>query len=300
MTSHTTSSANLGLIGCGLMGHGIAKNLLLAGHRVTILDHPGNQPCGDLAAQGAGFSKNLSDVTHAKDAVFIVLPGSPEVEAVVLGEGGLLQHLETGTLVIDATTAEPEQTLKIAAAVRAQGCAYVDAPMTRTPKEAETGQLNVLLGGADGDVAKARSYIDAYAENIYHGGAVSAGHRLKLLHNFVSIGQAVVISEAVAAADKGGVDLGVLTEVLATGGAGGVALERLRPYIEQGDSSSFRFAIRNAAKDLDYYTRMAAALDAHAEAAQAVRRVLISALEQSSADAVMPQLIDILGDKNTT
>jgi len=120
------------------------------------------------------------------------------------------------------------------------------------------------------------------------------------LDNFVSIGQAVVISGAVAAADKGGVDLGVLTEVLATGGAGGVALERLRPYIEQRDSSSFRFAIRNSAKDLDYYTRMAAALDAHHEAAQAVRHVLTSALEHSTADAVMPQLIDILGDKPAT
>lgn len=76
-----------------------------------------------------------------------------------------------------------------------------------------------------------------------------------------------------------------------------MALERLRPYIEQSDSSAFRFAIRNAAKDLDYYTRMAAALDAHAETAQAVRHVLTSALEHSTADAVMPQLIDILGDK---
>jgi len=289
--------ANLGLIGCGLMGHGIAKNLLRAGHRVTILDHPGNQPCDDLAAQGAGFSSELGDICHAKDAVFLILPGSPEVEAVVLGEGGVLQHLESGTLVIDATTAEPEHTLKIAAAVRAHGCGYVDAPMTRTPKEAETGHLNVLMGGTDADVAKARGYIDAYAENIYHGGEASAGHRLKLLHNFVSLGQAVVISEAVAAADKGGVDLAVLTEVLASGGAGGVALERLRPFIEQHDSSAFRFAIRNAAKDLDYYTRMADALDAHHEAAQAVRHVLTSALEQSSIDAVMPQLIDILGDK---
>ncbi|HEY9079522.1 NAD(P)-dependent oxidoreductase [Magnetovibrio sp.] len=297
MTSHPTPSGNLGLIGCGLMGHGIAKNLLRAGHAVTILDHPGNQPCDDLAALGAGFSTDLGDITRAKDAVLVVLPGSPEVETVVLGDGGLLQHLERGTLLIDATTAEPEETLKIAAAVQAHGCAYVDAPMTRTPKEAEEGRLNVLLGGAHSDVARARVYIEAYAENIYHGGGVSAGHRLKLLHNFVSLGQAVVVSEAVAAADKGGVDLNVLTEVLATGGAGGVALERLRPYIEQRDTSSFRFAIRNAAKDLDYYTRMAVALDAQHEAAQAVHHVLTRALERAGVEAVMPQLIDILGDK---
>jgi len=289
-----TTHRNIGLVGCGLMGHGISKNLLLAGHALTILDHPGNQPCDDLAAQGAGFSTGWGELTHAKDAVILVLPGSPEVEAAVLGLDGLLAHLEPGTLIIDATTAEPEHTLKIAAAIEARGCSYVDAPMTRTPKEAEEGRLNVLLGGTDADVTRARPIIEAYAENIYHGGAVSAGHRLKLLHNFVSLGQAVIVSEAVAAADKGGVDLSVLSEVLATGGAGGVALDRLRPYIENKDVSSFRFAIKNAAKDLDYYTRMTDALNAQSQAAMAVRHVLTTALEYAEHDPVMPELIDIL------
>ena len=292
-----TSPGNLGLIGCGLMGHGIAKNLLKAGHAVTVLDHPGNQPCEDLAALGGTFSTELHDVCHGKDAVFMVLPGSPAVEAVVMGEDGLLKHLKAGTLVIDATSAEPEHTVKIAAAIQAQGCVYVDAPMTRTPKEAEEGRLNVLMGGSEQDVARARVFIEAYAENIYHGGGVSAGHRLKLLHNFVSIGQSVIVAEATAAATKGGVDVSVLAEVLATGGAGGVALDRLRPYIENQDTSSFRFSVRNAAKDLDYYTRMAAAIEARSETAVAVHAVLTSALDSSDIEPVMPQLIDILGGK---
>lgn len=292
-----STTGNLGLIGCGLMGHGIAKNLLAAGHALTIFDHPGNQPSDDLAALGGGFSTDLHEICHAKDALIMVLPGSPQVEAVVLGTEGIIKHLEPGTLVIDATSAEPEHTLKIAAAIEAHDCVYVDAPMTRTPKEAEEGRLNVLLGGTNDNVARARTFITAYAENIYHGGGVSAGHRLKLLHNFVSIGQAVIVAEAVAAADKGGVDLSVLSEVLATGGAGGVALDRLRPYIENQDSSSFKFAIQNAAKDLDYYTRMAEALSAKHEAAMAVRHVLTSALEGVDHDPVMPELIDILGGK---
>jgi 3-hydroxyisobutyrate dehydrogenase len=294
-----TAPANLGLIGCGLMGHGIAKNLLNAGHTLTILDHPGNQPCDDLRDRGAQVCASLTDVTQAKHAVFLVLPGSPEVEAVVMGESGLLTHLEPDTLIIDATTAKPESTLKIATAIQATGCAYVDAPMTRTPKEAEEGRLNVLLGGADKDVARATALIQAYGENIYHGGGVSAGHRLKLLHNFVSIGQAVVIAEAIAAATKGHVDLGVLTEVLATGGAGGVALERLRPYIENQDSSSFQFAIQNAAKDIEYYTAMAKALNAEHQTAQGIQHALNTALERSKATThtpVMPELIDIIGE----
>jgi 3-hydroxyisobutyrate dehydrogenase len=285
---------NIGLIGCGLMGHGIAKNLLMAGHTLTILDHPGNRPTDDLAAMGAELSPDLAHVAQAKDALLLVLPGSPEVEAVVLSAGGLLEHLEEGQLVIDATSAEPEETLKISAAVCAQGCAFVDAPMTRTPKEAEDGRLNVLMGGSEADVSRARPIIEAYAENIYHGGDVSAGHRLKLLHNFVSIGQAVIIAEAMAAAMRGNVDAGVLTEVLATGGAGGVALERLRPYIEHGDTTSFQFAVKNATKDLGYYTAMAEALGAKHMAASAVHHVLVDALSSGGEDRVMPELIDIL------
>jgi len=293
-TPHASQHASLsiGLIGCGLMGHGIAKNLLLAGHALMILDHPGNQPTDDLVALGAGFSPDLADIAKAKYAVILVLPGSPEVAAVV--QGGLLDVLEEGTLVLDATSAEPEETLKIAAGVQTRGCAYVDAPMTRTPKEAEEGRLNVLLGGGDADVARARPIVQAYAENIYHGGGVSAGHRLKLLHNFVSLGQAVIVAEAVAAATAGGVDTGVLAEVLSSGGAGGVALERLRPYIESGDTGAFRFAIRNAAKDLGYYAAMAEAVGARHESADAVRRVLAEALAQGGDDKVMPELIDIL------
>ena len=289
-----TTPSNLAIIGCGLMGHGIAKNLLLAGHSVSVFDHPGNQPCDDLSAMGAELIGDMATLVHARDAVFLVLPGSPQVDAVVLGAGGLLNCLEPGTLVIDATSAEPEETLKIAAAVQAHGCFYVDAPMTRTPKEAEEGRLNVLLGGSDEDVARAQAIIDAYAENMYHGGPVSAGHRLKLLHNFVSLGQAVIVAEAMAAAKMGGVDTGVLTDVLASGGAGGVALERLRPYIESGDTSAFKFSVANAAKDLGYYTAMAEAMGANHGAADAVRHVLSSALSTGGEESVMPELIDIL------
>lgn len=242
-----TSPRNIALIGCGLMGHGIAKNLLGAGHRLSILDHPGNQACDDLIALGAEMVGALKPLVQDQEAVFLVLPGSNEVEHVI---GDVLAHLSAGTLIIDATSAEPARTLDVAAAVQQHGCTYVDAPMTRTPKEAEEGRLNVLLGGADEDVARAKVLIEAYAENTYHGGPVSAGHQLKLLHNFVSLGQAVVIAEAMAAANTGGVDKSVLAEVLSSGGAGGVALERLRPFVVTGDTSAFQFAIQNAAKDL--------------------------------------------------
>ncbi|MFC1673329.1 NAD(P)-dependent oxidoreductase [Pseudomonadota bacterium] len=288
-----TSPRNIALIGCGLMGHGIAKNLCRAGHRVSILDHPGNQPCDDLVALGAEMVSELKLLVQGRDAVFLVLPGSNEVESVV---PDVLANISAGTQVIDATSAEPERTLKVAASVEEHGCSYVDAPMTRTPKEAEEGRLNVLLGGADDDVTRAKVMIEAYAENIYHGGPISAGHRLKLLHNFVSLGQAVVIAEAMAAANTGGVDTCVLTEVLASGGAGGVALERLRPFIETGDTSAFRFAIHNAAKDLGYYTAMAEAIGSGHATADAVSQVLNDALVKGGPEKVMPELIDILGD----
>ncbi|MBF0251463.1 MAG: NAD(P)-dependent oxidoreductase [Alphaproteobacteria bacterium] len=286
---------NIALIGCGLMGHGIALNLLRAGHRVSILNHPGNQPTDDLAPLGADLVDGVARLVTGKDAVFLVLPGSPEVEAVVMGRDGVLAHAQGGLLIVDATTAEPTSTERVAAAARAKGCAYVDAPMTRTPREAEAGRLNVLVGGAATDVERARPLIQCYAEHIHHGGGVGAGHRLKLLHNFASIGHAVILAESFAAARRGGVDLNVLAEVLASGGAGGAALDRLRPFVERGDSSAFRFAVKNAAKDMDYYARMTADLDAGAAAAAGVRNALTQALATAHPDAVMPELVDIFG-----
>lgn len=288
----------LAFIGVGFMGHGMAKNLMKKGHSLTLLDHPGNQPVDDLIAMGAEKAAVMQDTIAGADVVFLCVTGSPQVEAIMYGEDGILAHLKQGAIIIDGTTADPGSTLKIAQAVQAKGGRYVDAPMTRTPKEAEEGRLNVLVGGDDETIAMVRPLLEAYGENIYIGGPVGSGHQMKLLHNYISLGTSAMLSEAYCVAGKAGVDKSVLTQVLATGGGQSVVLNRMIPFVESGDDSGFQFTLINACKDLRYFTHMAEDQMVSVPIAESMHQTYITASNVGGEEKLIPELIDILGGIN--
>lgn len=283
----------VGMIGIGLMGHGIARNLAPR-YPLTLLAHPGNQPLDELLAAGARVAHSPREVAAAADALILCVTGSPQVEAVLLGENGALQGLKAGAVVIDCSTAIPSSTDKVAQAVHAAGGRFLDAPMTRTPKEAHEGRLNLLVGGDKAVFDACRPLLAAFAEHITHCGPVGAGHRMKLLHNYVSLGFITLLAEAAACADRAGVAPDVFADVLAKGGGGGAALDRLRPYITARDASGIRFSIANAHKDLGYYTAMAQESGAARRLAEATHASLAQALADSAPGAMLPELVTLL------
>jgi len=287
--------STIGLIGVGLMGHGIASNIVKHGHALTVLEHPGNQPLDTLKAAGATTQSRACDLARSVDVIIVCVTGSPQVEAVLLGSDGVLAGLRPGTVVIDCSTAVPASTERMAQAVHAAGGRFLDAPMTRTPKEAAEGRLNLLVGGDPALFADCRSLLACFAENITHVGPVGAGHRMKLLHNYVSLGFIALLSEAAACAQRAGVASDVFVDVLAKGGGGGIALERLKPYLLARDTAGLRFSIANARKDLDYYNAMAADAGAHKDIAAAVLATLEGALAAGGSEALVPELVAILG-----
>ena len=284
---------NIGMIGIGMMGHGIASNIARHGYPLAVLEHPGNQPLDALKAAGARSFTRAADLAAQSDIVILVLTGSPQVEAVLTGEGGVLQGLRPGSIVIDCSTAIPASTLRMAEAVQAAGSRFLDTPMTRTPKEAAEGRLNLLVGGDAALLEECRPLLSCFAENILHAGPVGAGHGMKLLHNFVSLGTVALIAEAAACAGQHGVAPEMFVEILAKGGGGGVALERLRPYLTAKDTSSLRFSIANASKDLGYYNTMAGDAGAHRDIAAAVLHTLQHA-QGLAPEALVPELADLL------
>lgn len=285
---------NIGMVGIGLMGHGIASNLVRHGHALGVLEHAGNQPLDSLIAAGAQTFTSAAALAARSDLVILVLTGSPQVEAVLTGEGGVLQGLQPGSVVIDCSTAIPSSTLRMAEAVRAAGSRFLDCPMTRTPKEAAEGRLNLLVGGEAEVLDLCRPVLQCFAENITHVGPVGAGHGMKLLHNYVSLGMATLLAEAAACAGKSGVAPDVFVDVLAKGGGGGTALERLKPFLLAGDPNGLRFSIANARKDLDYYNAMAADADAQRAIAGAVLATLDGALAKAAPGALLPEIAAIL------
>lgn len=287
-----------GLIGAGLMGHGIARNILKGGFPLAYLAHPGNQPSADLVELGAVEIPGLDDLVARSDVVFLCVTGSPQVEAVVLGDSGVAAAIRPGQIVVDLSTVEPATTARVHEAIKAKDAQYLDIPMTRTPKEAEAGRLNLLAGGDTATLEVLRPILSCFAENIYHAGPVGAGHALKLLHNFVSLGNCALLAEAVACAQRTDVDMETFLEVLRTGGGDSVALKRLTPYISDGDEAGFLFTLGNCSKDMTYYTDMAESLGSPIGGASAIRD-LYKRLSETGGDSLpVPRMIDLLGSRD--
>lgn len=290
----------IGMVGIGLMGHGIARNLAKHGYPLTVLEHAGNQPLDKLKAAGVATATTAAALAAGADIIILCVTGSPEVEVVLMGEGGVLQGLRAGAVVIDCSTAVPSSTERVAQAVRAAGGRFVDAPMTRTAKEAHDGRLNLLVGAEPALFEEIKPVLACFAENITLAGPTGAGHRMKLLHNSVSLGFIALLAEAAACAERAGIAPEVLVDVLGKGGGGGVALERLKPYLLARDASGLKFAMGNAQKDLGYYTQMARDTQAVHTIADAVHGTYAAAVAQAGPQTVVPELVTLLAQRTPT
>jgi len=286
----------IGMIGIGLMGHGIASNILRHGYTLSVLEHPGNQPLDELKKAGARPHRSAAALAADSEVVILCVTGSPQVEAVILAEDGLLKGIRPGMVVIDCSTALPSSTERVARAVQEAGGRFLDAPMTRTPKEAAEGRLNLLVGGDAELFDEVHPLLSAFAENITHVGPVGSGHRMKLLHNYVSLGSVALLAEAAACALRAGIAPEAFIEVLAKGGGGGKALERITPYLLARDGSGLKFAMANAQKDLSYYNSMAE----HAGAVRDIGQAVLDTFTKAAAigpDRLVPELVSILAPK---
>ena len=284
----------IGLIGVGLMGHGIGSNIVGKGWPLSYLRHPGNQPTQDIDAAGAKGVDSVVELAAESDIMVLCVTGSPQVEDILIGSGQLLQALRPGMIIIDCSTANPISTVELAAKVEEKGGHFIDAAMTRTPKEAAEGRLNLLVGGTPELIEQVKPLLSAFAENIFEAGPVSTGHQLKLLHNFVSLGSMTLIAEAAACAAKGGVSMDALVDCLAKGGGSGAALERLRPFILEADNSALRFSIANAAKDLSYYRQYADDMKSAHKVADSVSDTLNRLVDQGHGSAYVPEQVWLL------
>ncbi|GAB2464598.1 NAD(P)-dependent oxidoreductase [Comamonas humi] len=284
----------VGLIGVGLMGHGIARNVARKGFSLQVLEHPGNQPLDELLSLGAQTCRTPAELAARCDVIILCVTGSPQVEAVLTGGDGVLRQLRPGAIVVDCSTSVPASTERMAQAVQAAGGRFIDAPMTRTAQQAHDGTLNLLVGGDAAVLDAVRPVLASFTETLTHVGPIGAGHRMKLLHNFVSVGSMALLAEATACARGTGMDMQVFHDVLAGGGGAGVALQRLSSFILRDDPSGIAFSVANAAKDLGYYSTMAHDAQATSRIADAAAANLQSQVDAGHGAAMLPELIRLL------
>jgi 3-hydroxyisobutyrate dehydrogenase-like beta-hydroxyacid dehydrogenase len=282
----------IGFIGVGLMGHGIARNLLAKGHPLRFLVHRNRSNIQDLLDAGATEATTVAGLAGEADIVFLCVTGTPQVETNVYGAGGLLASCRRGTMVVDTSTAEPDSTLRIRDDFAAKGVEFVDAPLARTPREAEAGKLNTMVGATPETFARLKPVLETFCENVIHAGPPGAGHKIKLINNFLALGNACLIAEALAAAAKVGLDLDVLYRLVSAGGANSNMFQMMVPKALEGDFTGLLFALDNARKDLRYYTHMTESAPVASPIADTIHQTLLVASQLGFGDRFVPSLIE--------
>lgn len=285
------SATTIGFIGLGMMGHGMAINLLRKGYGLRFMAHRNRDNLADLLAAGAVEVHSRAELARDATAVIVCVTGSPQVEQIVFGEGGLLDAAEAGLIVIDCSTAEPASTTRIREAFAQRGAVYIDAPLARTPKEAEEGRLNTMVGAHAEDFEKVRPIMAAFCENVIHVGPPGHGHVLKLINNMLAMTTAAAIAEAMATAAKSGLSLQKLFEVVSAGGVNSGIFQMMVGKALQGDLTGLKFAIANGQKDLRYYTHLTEMLPTSSFIAEAVHQSFVQAGNLGLGDQFIASLL---------
>jgi 3-hydroxyisobutyrate dehydrogenase-like beta-hydroxyacid dehydrogenase len=279
------TNERIGFIGLGLMGHGMAKNIVEKGYPLTIAGHRNRKPVEDLVSRGAREVKTPREVAEASDIVFICVTGSPEVEGVVRGPQGLKAGLRSGALVVDCSTADPVSTMALAEELATQGVTLVDAPLSRTPKEAWEGTLDTMVGASPEVFARLKPVLETWAGRIVHIGGTGDGHRMKLLNNFVSLGYAALYAEAITLAQKVGITPDRFDSVIRNGRMDCPFYQTFIRFTLEGDREAHKFTLRNAFKD---------------PMGNAVKNSFATAVAQGGAEDFVPMLTEAIAKANGT
>jgi 3-hydroxyisobutyrate dehydrogenase-like beta-hydroxyacid dehydrogenase len=288
------SNPRIGFVGLGLMGHGIARNLVAKGFPLTVRAHRNRKPLADLVAAGAREVATNADLARGNDIVFLCVTGAPQVEEVVDGKDGIASAAHEGLIVVDTSTSEPATTTKMREELAAKGVVFVDAPLARTPVEAEQGRLNIMVGADDATFARLNPVLAAFCENIVHAGPPGHGIVLKLINNFIAQAIATATAEACAAAAKSGLSIRKLHEVISAGGVNSGIFQMMvgRMLDHDGDLTGLKFTLSNAMKDLRYYTHFAESLPVSAIMGEAVHQSLVNANLLGFGDKYVASLIE--------
>ncbi|MGL5734998.1 MAG: NAD(P)-dependent oxidoreductase, partial [Beijerinckiaceae bacterium] len=283
-----------GFIGVGLMGHGMAKNLVEKGFPLTIMGHRNRAPVDDLVKRGAIEAKTPKEVAQNSTVIFLCVTGAPQVEAIVRGDNGIKAGAHAGLIVVDCSTTDPASTMALHAELKPLGVTLIDAPLGGTPAQAETGELSAMVGADEATFTRVKPVIAAWAARIVHVGDVGIGHKMKLLNNFLSLGYAAIYAEALTIAQKSGVSPQVFDSVLRGSRMDCGFYQTFFKYVLERDRNAHQFTIQNALKDVRYLDAMANTANVADPITVAVRNAFGLAVASGRGDDFVPMLSDFV------
>jgi 3-hydroxyisobutyrate dehydrogenase-like beta-hydroxyacid dehydrogenase len=286
-------------LGLGIMGSRMAVHLVDAGHEVRAWTRTQGKAEPWAAEHGALAAASPAEAARGADAVISMVVDGPQVEAVLLGEGGAAEGASRGTLFIDMSTIAPAAAIAIAETLAERGHRFLDAPVTGSSPAAEAGTLTIMAGGEAEDLADARPLLEAMGRKIVHAGPAGHGQLVKLLNNSVAAANALTTAQALVAGRALGVDVERLVEVLSAGSGGSAMLElKARPFLEHDYATLFKTAhmLKDVRHCLDALERVGTPFPAAENAADA----LAAAVAEGHADDDFASLLEVVEQRAGT
>jgi len=246
---------SVGFIGVGNMGNPMAANVLKASFPMTVFDL-NSKAMDNLLAAGARRAGSAREVVEQSEIVLTSLPASPDVEAMYLAPGGLVEHAKPGTILIDLSSVLPSTPRKIEPVAKQRGVHFLEAPVSGGVSGARAATLAIMVGGDAAPLERARPVLRAIGPNIFHVGPVGAGNTVKAINNMMACVNGLAMMEGLALGVKAGLDPKTVYEVVKASSGGSKALERIpRAIIPRDFEPGFKVALMN--KDLETFTLIA-------------------------------------------
>jgi 2-hydroxy-3-oxopropionate reductase len=283
---------SIGFIGLGLMGGAMAGRLQDLDYDLTVLGNRDRTYLDAAIGRGATEAADARSVAEASDIVMLCMGTSDHVEARMRGSDGVMAGLRSGATVVDFGTSLPGSSRTLAGEVAAAGGNYLDAPLGRTPQHAKDGLLNIMASGDKAAFDAVEPVLKDLGENVFHLGAIGSGHTIKLINNFFGMTVANAMAEAFAMADVAGVDRGQLYDVMSAGPLHSGMMDFVKAYGVDQDPSMLAFAIKNAAKDVGYYARMAEDAGIDSIMSKGTLTALTEARDAGQGDDMVSQMVD--------
>lgn len=279
----------LGYIGLGAMGGALARRLLLS-QKMRIYDL--NPEAVEACAEKGGIpTQSAAAMAQECDVVMTCLPTSDNVRAAIYGDGGLLEGMSAGGIIIDQTTGDPEQTREMAADLKEKGITLIDAPVSGGPAGADAGTIAIMVGGDLETFEKVKPVFESISPNIFHCGGIGNGHVMKLVNNVTMACVRAATLEAVAMGRKNGLDVATMAEIMEKSSGQSATTRTMLPALARGEESS-NFQLRLLLKDVRLATQLGINSGAPMNIANLVRGMLQSnayvAAEDAGINAMVP------------
>ncbi len=280
---------DIALVGAGLMGHGIASNLIDAGHRLTVIAHRNRQPVDDLVSRGAVEAGSLEELAQAAEIIVICVSNSQVVERVI---SGLKPGLKAGSVILDMGTSEPASNRALAEDLAGLGVDFAEAPLAGGPEQAAAGELGAMVGAADEVFDRIEPILHNCCSAVSHFGPVGSGQTAKLINNYLVCGMIALIADSYTVARHAGIDWQRLFDVMQCGSNNSGALRKMVAPAIHGDYDGYKFSLANARKDMGYYVACADELDMTTHLAREVLSVFRKEEDLGRADLLVSRLLD--------